>query len=77
MKITALMMTAARAALGMKKKYGVNKLNDKIMSIPEMLENVLSMNSFAGIILHLNELFTSVHSTHRSSHATSVIHCTS
>jgi len=69
-------MTAARAALGMKKKYGVNKLNDKIMSIPEIFENVLLMNKF-GIILHFNELFTSVHSTHRSSYATSVIHCTS
>lgn len=51
MKITALMITAARAALGMKKKYGVNKLNDKIMRIPAILEKMWLMNSF-GIILH-------------------------
>lgn len=52
MKMTALIMTAARAALGMKKKYGVSKLNDKIMSIPKTFKNVLLMNGF-GTILHL------------------------
>lgn len=42
-------MTAARAALGIKKKYGVNKLNDKIMSKPKMFEDVL-MNGFTLVI---------------------------
>lgn len=40
------MMTAARAALGIKKKYGVNKLNDKIMSKPKMFKDVLLMKWF-------------------------------
>lgn len=44
------MITAARAALGIKKKYGVNKLNDKIMSKPKMFEDVSSMNGFALVI---------------------------
>jgi len=53
MKITALMMTAAKAALGMKKKYGVNKLKDKIMSIPKMFEDVLLINGFEIVLYYI------------------------
>jgi len=56
MKITALMMTAARAALGIKKKYGVNKLNDKIMSKPKTFEGVSLIHGFELVIYFMSIL---------------------